>query len=111
MYADDNDDALVPYSINYQNSFYTMLYSFLRRGEGFSSDPWRCPSRRDSISGWVVPGIMPVYGFGCGNFNSGCSGSHYIHSDWAPKSSFKRSQVKNPTATPSWIDSSQNAQN
>lgn len=111
MYADDNSDALVPYCFNYssgvQNTFYGMLFGYLRPSAPFTAaiyEPWRCPSRLDRFAGLVPPGIMPVYGFGCSSSFSGCSGSHYIHSDWTPKLSLKRSEVKLPGSTPSFMD-------
>jgi prepilin-type N-terminal cleavage/methylation domain-containing protein/prepilin-type processing-associated H-X9-DG protein len=109
MYADDSNDYLTPYCItyswgpNYRGHFYGLLNRYLRPGTVFADQDnvWlRCPSRRDRVNGLIPPGLMPVYAH---------STYHYIHDDYtggAPKTSFQRAQVKKPTETPTWLDSS-----
>ncbi len=113
LYADDHNDALVPYWISDGTSYLTpyttykypgLLQPYIKPGSGTfvpSRNEWmRCPAQKNKDPwGDVITGLGPVYAKGNNN--------HFIHSDGvsAPKRlSVRRGEIRNSAATPSWLD-------
>jgi prepilin-type processing-associated H-X9-DG protein len=106
MYADENDDRLVPYWDHYTagHKFTDLLQRYVKMGSTAyvqGRETWLlCPSQttRD-VWGYVITGIGPIYGGG-NNF-------HVMHADGniAPfQVSAKRNEIKKPSEMPSWMD-------
>lgn len=109
MYANENNDYLVPYWDHYQSPWTTykypgLLQRYIRSGnDTFSQekDTWlRCPSQQQKDAwGYIIAGIGPVIA-------SGSSSGHLLHGDGVGSDpvSAKRGDLKYPAETPSWMD-------